>query len=59
MAIFGNMVGGAAPLKTVIFEDSDGNEIVGTVVGSETIFTATDEDVLAGKTHLKIFYICK
>lgn len=49
--IFGNMVGGAAPLQTVIFEDSEGNEIVGTVVGSETIFTATDDDVVAGKTY--------
>jgi hypothetical protein len=47
--INGNMIGnGAAPLKTVIIEDADGNEMVGVVTGSEVIFTATDNDVRSG-----------
>lgn len=45
MPIYGNMVGGGAPLKTLILQDEDGNEITGVVVGQETIFTATDNDV--------------
>lgn len=49
--ICGNMVGGAAPLKTLIIEDADGNQLAGVVVGSEVIFTAVDEDVRKGKVY--------
>lgn len=50
--INGNMIGnGAAPLKTVIIEDADGNEMVGVVTGSEVIFTATDNDVRSGSVY--------
>lgn len=49
--IAGNMVGGVAPLKTVILEDADGNQVTGVIVGSEVVFTATDEDVRKGKVY--------
>ena len=51
MAIFGNMIGGAAPLKTLIIEDENGNEITGVVVGQEVVFTATDNDVREGHVY--------
>lgn len=51
MSICGNMVGGAAPLKTLIIQDENGNELVGTVVGEEVIFTATDSDVREGSVY--------
>lgn len=51
MKIVGNMVGGGAPLKTVIIVDENNNEYVGVVTGSEVIFTATDSDVLEGKVY--------
>lgn len=39
--ISGNMVGGgAAPLKTLILTDENGNELFGVVTGSEQILTA-------------------
>ena len=47
--ISGNMVGGAAPLRTLIIEDADGNEFTGVVTGSEVIFDATPADVKIGK----------
>lgn len=50
-AIFGNMVGGTAPLKTVKIIDEDGNEVVGVVTDSEVIFTAVDSDVRKGKVY--------
>lgn len=49
--INGNMVGGTAPIKTVKIIDKDNNEYIGTIVGSEVIFTATDSDVLEGKVY--------
>ena len=49
--IFGNMVGGIAPLKTVTLVDDDGNEFVGVVTDSEVIFTAEDSDVRKGKVY--------
>lgn len=50
--INGNMIGiGSAPLKTVIIEDVDGNQITGVVTGSEVIFTATDNDVREGLVY--------
>lgn len=50
--IYGNMVGGgSAPLKTLILEDESGNTITGVVVGSEVIFTATDNDVREGMVY--------
>lgn len=51
MSIYGNMVGGTAPLKTLIIEDENGTELVGTVVGEEVIFTATDNDVREGSVY--------
>lgn len=48
--ISGNMVGGAAPLKTLKIIDSDGAELVGVVVGSEVVFTAdASSDIREGK----------
>ena len=47
--IYGNMVGGTAPIKTMKIIDEDGNELIGIVVGEETIFTATKEDIVKGK----------
>lgn len=50
--IYGNMIGnGAAPLKTVIIEDADGNQMTGVVTGNEVIFTATDNDVREGMVY--------
>lgn len=49
--INGNMVGGTAPIKTIKIVDEANNEILGVVVDSEVIFTATDEDVVAGKVY--------
>jgi hypothetical protein len=52
MKIIGNMVGCYSPIgKTFIIEDESGNEIVGVVVDSEVIFTATDPDVISGKVY--------
>ena len=50
-SIYGNMIGGTAPLKTVKFVDESGNEIIGVIVGSEIIFTAEDSDVKKGKVY--------
>lgn len=50
--INGNVIGYcAAPLKTVILTDENGNELTGVVTDSEVIFTATDNDVLKGKVY--------
>ena len=52
MSISGNLVGSYSQIgKTFIIEDSDGNEITGVVVGQETVFTATDNDVRAGYVY--------
>lgn len=50
-AIYGNMIGGAAPLRTVKLVDEEGNELIGIVTGNEVIFTAVDEDVRRGKVY--------
>ena len=48
--ISGNMVGGTAPLRTLIIEDTDGNQLTGVVVGSEVVFTANaSTDIREGK----------
>jgi DUF2075 family protein len=49
--ISGNMVGGTAPIKTIKIIDNNNNEYVGVIVGSEVIFTATDDDVVKGKVY--------
>ena len=49
--ISGNMIGGTAPLKTLKLVDDNGVEIVGVVVGQETIFTASDNDVREGMVY--------
>lgn len=52
MSISGNMVGSYSQLgKTLVLIDENGNEIMGVVVGQETIFDATDNDVREGKTY--------
>lgn len=51
MALYGNMIGGTAPLKTLQLVDESGAEIVGVVTGSEVVFTATDNDVREGMTY--------
>ena len=48
--INGNMVGGTSPIKTLILTDKNGNEIVGTVVESLTVFDANPTtDIREGK----------
>lgn len=47
--ICGNIVGGKAPLNTILFEDENGNQLMGVVTGSEVILTAGPEDVRKGK----------
>ena len=48
--ISGNMVGGAAPLRTLKLVDSDGTELLGVVVDNEVVFTAdADNDIRNGK----------
>ena len=50
MAIYGNPVGGALNAKTFMLEVNGGEtEIAATVVGEETIFDATPNDVRTGK----------
>ena len=51
MSICGNVIGGAAPLRTIKIVDEDNNEYIGVIVGGETIFTAVDSDVRAGKVY--------
>lgn len=51
MKIVGNMIGTYSPIgKTFIIEDENGNEVVGVVVDTETVFTATAADIIKGKT---------
>ena len=50
--ISGNMVGMYSTIgKSLTFEDADGNQLTGVIVGQEAIFTATDDDVAAGKVY--------
>ena len=50
MAIYGNPVGGALNAKTFMLEVNGGKtEIAATVVGEETVFDATPNDVRTGK----------
>ncbi|MDY4577946.1 MAG: hypothetical protein SO471_08270 [Anaerobutyricum hallii] len=50
MAIYGNPVGGALNAKTFMLEVNGGEtEIAATVVGEETVFDATPNDVRTGK----------
>lgn len=49
--ISGNMVGSYSQMgKTFILQDENGNEITGVVVDQETVFDATPNDVIIGKT---------
>lgn len=49
--ICGNLVGGITAYgKTFVLVDEDGNEMVGTLVDELTIFDATAEDIMIGKT---------
>lgn len=67
--ISGNMVGGSAPLKTLILVDDNGNEVVGTVVDTLTVFDAdptmdiregkkavTDAGVVTGKKIIPAYH---
>ena len=48
--IYGNTVGGGGALgKSVIIQGNDGTELVGVVVGQETVMTATPNDIRKGK----------
>lgn len=48
--IYGNATISPSALKTVILQDENGNEVAaGVVVKSETVFTATTNDVREGK----------
>ena len=49
--ILGNATGGFGFPKTYIITDSDGNELTGVYVESETVFTATDNDVREGMVY--------
>ena len=50
--IVGNIIGGGTPSspKTITFQTSDGQEIQAVLVDSETVFTATVNDIREGKT---------
>ena len=49
--ICGNLVGGITAYgKTFVLVDEDGNEMVGSLVDELTIFDATAEDIMIGKT---------
>lgn len=50
--ISGNMVGGGAPLKTLILTDESGNEVVGVVTENVQAFSATPADVRINKTFV-------
>ena len=66
MPIYGNMIGGgAAPLKTLILEDENGNEFFGVVTDSAQLLTAnakndirsgtvavTDEGIVTGSKEI-------
>ena len=47
--IMGNMVGGTAPIKTLMIEDESGASFIGVVTENKVVFDATPEDVRAGK----------
>ena len=48
--IYGNAIGGTAPLKTLIIEDENGNVLTGVVTDSVVIFDADPtSDIRAGK----------
>lgn len=49
--ILGNATGGFGFPRTYVITDSNGNELTGVVVGQETIFTATDNDVREGSVY--------
>ena len=49
--ILGNATGGFGFPKTYILTDENGNELTGVYVESETIFTATDNDVRKGMVY--------
>lgn len=49
--ILGNAVGAFGFPKTYILIDENGNELTGVYVESETIFTATDNDVRKGMVY--------
>lgn len=50
--ISGNFIGSYSQLgKTFVFVDESGEEVSGVIVDQEVLFTATDEDVVAGKTY--------
>ena len=49
--IYGNTVGAGGLPKSYILETEDGTQLVGVLVGEETIFDATDNDVREGKTY--------
>lgn len=50
--LYGNAVMAPAALKTVIIEDTDGNELTGVVTDSEVTLTATRADVKIGKVFV-------
>jgi hypothetical protein len=49
--ILGNATGGFGFPKTYILTDEHGNELTGVYVESETVFTATDNDVREGMVY--------
>lgn len=49
--ILGNATGGFGFPRTYIIADENGNEVTGVYVESETIFTATDNDVREGMVY--------
>lgn len=51
MSIYGNMVGGVTPIKTVTIVDGNGNEMTGVITENEVVFTAGDNDVREGKVY--------
>ena len=46
--IYGNMVGGASQVKTYLLEFEDGTTVPAVMVDTETVFTATANDIREG-----------
>lgn len=51
MSIYGNMIGGASPIKTITLVSESGREVIGVVTENRVLFTALDGDVREGKVY--------
>lgn len=49
--IYGNTVGASGLPKSYVLETEDGAQLIGVLVGEETVFDAIDDDVREGKIY--------